>query len=44
MEYGFQRHEPCFGMVLFVLTLDKKKMKERMTEAGQVHPSFCTWT
>lgn len=37
MEYGFQRHEPCFGMVLFVLTLDKKKMKERIvagTEAA----------
>ena len=37
MEYDFQRHEPCFDRVLFVLTLDKKKMKERIvagTEAA----------
>lgn len=37
MEYDFQRHEPCFDRVLFVLTLDRKKMKERIvagTEAA----------
>ena len=37
MEYKFQRHEPCFDRVLFVLTLDRKKMKERIiagTEAA----------
>ncbi len=30
MEYNFQQHEPCFDKVLFVLTLDRKKMKERI--------------
>ncbi len=30
MKYDFQRHEPCFDRVLFVLTLDRKKMKERI--------------
>ncbi len=30
MDYEFQRHEPCFDRVLFVLTLDRKKMKERI--------------
>ena len=30
MEYDFQRHEPCFDKVLFVLALDRKKMKERI--------------
>ena len=37
MEYDFQRHEPCFDRVLFVLTLDRKKIKERIvagTEAA----------
>ena len=24
------RHEPCFERILFVLTLDRKKMKERI--------------
>ena len=33
MEYDFQRHEPCFDRVLFVLTMDRKKMKENI-EAG----------
>ena len=30
MENQFVRHEPCFERILFVLTLDKKKMKERI--------------
>lgn len=30
METGFTRHEPCYEQVLLVLTLDKKKMKERI--------------
>ena len=30
MENQFIRHEPCFERVLFVLTLDRKKMKERI--------------
>ena len=30
MGYEFQRHEPCFDKVLFVLILDRKKMKERI--------------
>jgi len=30
MDYEFQRHEPCFDRVMFVLTLDRKKMKERI--------------
>ena len=30
MENQFVRHEPCFPRILFVLTLDKKKMKERI--------------
>ena len=37
MEYDFQRHGPCFDRVLFVLALDRKKMKERImagTEAA----------
>ena len=30
MEIGFERHDPCRERVLFVLTLDRKKMKERI--------------
>lgn len=30
MEMEFVRHEPCYDRVLLVLTLDKKKMKERI--------------
>ena len=30
MENRFIRHEPCFERILFVLTLDRKKMKERI--------------
>lgn len=30
MEYEFQRHDPCFDQILFVMTLDIKKMKERI--------------
>lgn len=30
MEMEFVRHEPCHDRILFVLTLDRKKMKERI--------------
>lgn len=30
MEMEFARHEPCHDRILFVLTLDRKKMKERI--------------
>ena len=30
MEMEFVRHEPCYDRILFVLTLDRKKMKERI--------------
>lgn len=30
MENQFVRHERCFERILFVLTLDRKKMKERI--------------
>ena len=30
MENPFIRHEPCFERILFVMTLDRKKMKERI--------------
>ena len=34
MENQFIRHEPCFERILFVLTLDRKKMKERISLCG----------
>lgn len=39
MEYQFVRHEPCADRVLFVLTLDRQKMKERIIagESQQIH-------
>ena len=39
MENQFIRHEPCFERILFVLTLDRKKMKERILigEEQQIH-------
>ena len=30
MEMEFVRHEPYYDRILFVLTLDRKKMKERI--------------
>lgn len=30
MEYQFIRQEPCREKVIFVLTLDRKKLKERV--------------
>ena len=30
MEMEFVRHKPCYDRILFVLTLDKQKMKERI--------------
>ena len=35
MENQFIRHEPYFERILFVLTLDKKKMKERILIGGR---------
>lgn len=30
MEFAFNRHEPVYDRILFVLTLDRQKMKERI--------------
>ena len=30
MEFAFNRHEPVYNRILFVLTLDRQKMKERI--------------
>ena len=40
MENQFIRHEPCFERILFVLTLDRKEMKERILigEEQQITP------
>ena len=35
MEYQFVRHEPCFDKILFALTLDRKKMKERILTGNE---------
>lgn len=34
MKYKFERHEPCFDRVLFVLTLDKKKICDVTRQLG----------
>ena len=36
MEMEFVRHEPCYDRILFVLTLDRKKMKERILIGGRI--------
>lgn len=30
MDFGFVRHEPLYDRILLVLTLDRRKMKERI--------------
>ena len=30
MDFAFNRHEPVYDRILFVLTLDRQKMKERI--------------
>ncbi len=37
MEMEFVRHEPCYDRILFVLTLDRKKMKERILIEKEFH-------
>lgn len=41
MEYKFERHEPCFDRVLFVLALDRKKMKERIVAGTEPAVRSC---
>lgn len=36
MDMEFVRHEPCYDRILFVLTLDRKKMKERILAGTEV--------
>ena len=40
MEMEFVRHEPCYDRVLFVLTLDRKKMKERILNGEELQVRF----
>ena len=40
METGFVRHEPCYDRILFVLTLDRKKMKERILIGEELQVRF----
>ena len=40
MENQFVRHEPCFERILFVLTLDRKKMKERILSGEEKQIRF----
>ncbi len=40
MENQFVRHEPFFERILFVLTLDRKKMKERILIGEEQHIRF----
>ena len=40
MEMEFVRHEPCYDRVLFVLTLDRKKMKERILIGEELQVRF----
>ena len=40
MENQFVRHEPCFERILFVLTLDRKKMKERILIGEELQVRF----
>ena len=36
----FVRHEPCYYQILFVLTLDRKKMKERILIGKELEIRF----
>ncbi len=40
MENQFVRHEPCYDRILFVLTLDRKKMKERILIGEELQVRF----
>ena len=40
MEMEFMRHEPCYNRILFVLTLDRKKMKERILIGEELQVRF----
>ena len=40
METGFVRHEPCYDRIVFVLTLDRKKMKERILIGEELQVRF----
>ena len=40
MEMEFVRHEPCYDWILFVLTLDRKKMKERILIGEELQVRF----
>ena len=40
MEMEFVRHEPCYDRILFVLTLDRKKMKERILIGEELQVRF----
>ena len=34
MDFEFVRHEPVYDRMIFVLTLDRQKMKERFEQAA----------
>ncbi len=40
MEIEFVRHEACYDRILFVLTLDRKKMKERILIGEELQVRF----
>ena len=40
MKMEFVRHEPCYDRILFVLTLDRKKMKERILIGEELQVRF----
>lgn len=40
METGFVRRDPCYDRVLFVLTLDRKKIKERILIGEELQARF----
>ena len=34
MDFEFVRHDPVYDRMIFVLTLDRQKMKERKSASG----------
>ena len=40
MEFAFNRHEPVYDRILFVLTLDRQKMKERILIGEEAQVRF----
>ena len=44
MAYQFIRQEPCYDRILFVLALDRGKMKERIFKSEQNSKSVFDWT